>query len=190
MPSRGIALVNEVIDHLRTGGSEDVDVDNPRPVPSRVLNSLTFPGGEQLPPSLRHWLAFDGSWLADITNYFDGERFMTCTIAEAVRDTISPDLFWDAFTELERYAQTPVFPLDIGSEQVRLLLLTGADRDGEYAVITADIDDSPMIWISAPGFDVWLADLAGLIGDVDEEWAVDLEGAKQRLFEGRDELIA
>jgi len=190
MPPRGVTLVRNVIKRVRTEETEDLDVVDPTPVPAAVLDTLTFPDGQPLPPSLRHWLSFDGSWLAETTDYFDGERFTTCTIAEAVRDTISPDHHWDAFNELERYADTPVFPLDPGSETVRLLLLAGADRNGEYPVITADVDDSPMIYISAPGFDVWLAELAQVTEDVEEEYEADLEAAKERVLDGEDELIA
>src|SRR5262249_28750111 len=36
------------------------------PLPPALLERLTFPSGKPLPPSLKRWLAFDGTWLRDL----------------------------------------------------------------------------------------------------------------------------
>lgn len=85
-----------------------------RPMPEALLANATFPSGRPLPPSLRHWLAFDTAMLREYGWLGSGYRFR-------------------------------------------------AHTSGEHPVLALDIDDEPFAALMYPGFDVFLADNAGLV---------------------------
>src|SRR5918992_38407 len=88
MTMRGAALVDTVIDRVR-GGEADFDIAWPDPLPMDLLHGLTLPGGLPLPPSLRQWLAFDGTWLERVSACWGGPSypaFRAVTVAQAVRE--------------------------------------------------------------------------------------------------------
>ena len=54
-------------------------------------------------------------------------------------------------------------PMEIGGDSMRFYFLAGADDAGEYPVMWLDTDDNPCLGVEAPGFDVWLAERAGIV---------------------------
>ncbi|MFE2147991.1 hypothetical protein ACFXA3_40800, partial [Streptomyces sp. NPDC059456] len=73
----GAALIDRVIDRVGRQGwptSDAPDLSEPVPLAPEVIDRLRLPGGRPLPPSLRRWLAFDGSWLADAGWYEDARE--------------------------------------------------------------------------------------------------------------------
>jgi hypothetical protein len=54
------------------------------------------------------------------------------------------------------------FLVAIGEETCRILVVSDPDEWGEYPVLVADTDDSPVLDIVYPGFDVYLAATWGL----------------------------
>jgi hypothetical protein len=196
--ARGVALVEAVIQAVTAGEStEDLAVAEPDPVPADVLDGFRLPGGVSLPPSLRRWLAFDRSWLessvTDYTLFADGQ-LRTCTIAEAVRDLIGDEDMARDCEELAVYGETPVLPVSFGGsgcESLEFLLLADPDRHGEYPVLYVDTDPGyAEIGAVAVGFDVYLATRAGLVADSETGYPDDHAGLLQRVFAGRDSLIA
>ncbi|GKQ41936.1 hypothetical protein ALMP_84480 [Streptomyces sp. A012304] len=55
------------------------------------------------------------------------------------------------------------FLLPGGSDSRRVLAVTEPDEEGEYPVFALDLDDMPYLGLMYPGFDVYLADTAGLL---------------------------
>jgi len=195
---RGVALVEAVIQAVEAGeAAEDLAVDEPDPVPADILRALTLPGGLPLPPSLRRWLAFDRSWLDDqVTDYtlFAGGQLRTCTIAEAVRDLIGDEDRAEDCERRARYSDTPILPVHFGGdgcETLQFLLLASPDSHGEYPVLSVDTAAGyAEIAVDVVGFDVYLATMAGLVGDSEADYPDDHAALVQRLFTGHDSLIA
>ena len=70
--AQGIELIDLVITRVRedpnsiAGYCGDRPLTEPRPLSAEALETLTFPSGKPLPPSLKRWLAFDASWLQEL----------------------------------------------------------------------------------------------------------------------------
>ncbi|MEU6863560.1 hypothetical protein ABZ924_09840 [Streptomyces sp. NPDC046876] len=165
----GEALVDRVIERVRQEGwptSEAPDVTDPVPLAPEVIDRLRLPGGRPLPPSLRRWLAFDSSWLADAGWYEDplepvfGDRGLAAT-AEWMYG--SGGVMPGAFDGFEKLLPAVCLPLVGGCDSRRLLYLGSPDSTGEYPVLVTDIDDLPYVAVMYPGLDVYLADLAEIL---------------------------
>jgi hypothetical protein len=176
---RGVALVEAVIEWVQRGEG-DIDIALPEPLPAAALTALAFRDGSPLPPSLRRWLAFDASWLEIHTNTWGGTsdpRFETMPVSDAVDDYIGHGAHWGQWFPRDVQA----LPLDCGSETMRLLWLRDPDEHGEYPVVCADVDDTPVLYLFHLGFDTWLAQRAGLIEDVEQEYAAQFAEIGARL---------
>lgn len=142
----------------------------PAPLAKAVLDTLTFPNGKPLPPSLRRWLAFDASWLA----WFDDlahptfEPLQLGAFAE-----LEFDMDW-GFSTFEGKLPGDCIGLHFGSESRRLLYIGEPDSHGEYPVLVIDTDDVPYVGLEYPGFDVYIAEAAGLLQDREHETYGDL----------------
>ncbi|KJY23789.1 hypothetical protein [Streptomyces katrae] len=165
----GAALIDRVIERVRERGwptCEAPDLDEPVPVAPEVLDRLTLPGGRPLPPSLRRWLAFDGSWLAAVGWYDDpaeprfGDRGLGATAEWMYGDD---DGMAGMFTAFEELLPAVCLPLVGGCDSRRLLYLGSPDSTGEYPVLVTDTDDLAYVAVMYPGLDVYLADLAEVI---------------------------
>ncbi|MFE0425947.1 hypothetical protein [Streptomyces sp. NPDC058953] len=134
----------------------------PSPLPSARLAEARFPSGRPLSPSLRAWLAYDTS-LFDRYGWFtpDGD-FAPRSLSELVGDEFGEP--WAAEFALfdERFPEC--FLLPGGSDSRRFLAVTETDQTGEYPVLALDFDDLPYAGLMYPGFDVYAADTAGLLG--------------------------
>ncbi|WP_018350516.1 hypothetical protein [Longispora albida] len=133
----------------------------PRPAGPEVPE--TFPSGRPVPPSLARWLAFDTSML-ERSGWFDGEgSFAVRPLGELAMDEFGPG--WGTMYR----ALSPVFPecllLPGGSDSRRVMIVTEPDEHGEYPICALDIDDLPCVELMYPGFGVYLADTAGLLGE-------------------------
>ncbi|MEV7420146.1 hypothetical protein [Streptomyces sp. NPDC089919] len=165
----GAALVDRVIDRVRTAGwptSDAPDLTGPVPLAAGVMDRLRLPGGRPLPPSLRRWLAFDASWLAEIGWYEDPgapELDARGLGGTAARMYGSGDGLVGMLGDFEQLLPAPCLPLVGGSDSRRLLYLGEPDSTGEYPVLVTDIDDLPYVAVMYPGLDVYLADLAGVV---------------------------
>jgi hypothetical protein len=160
----GTGLVRRVIDALRTGSTDARLLrGNPTPLTPEVLAAITFPSGRPLPPSLRQWLEFD-------TGMIIGAGWLPASEAASLTprplDAIATAEWgadWGAFYAplAERFSECFLLP---GGTDSRRVLATGEpDEYGEYPVFAIDIDDLPYVGLMYPGFDVYLADTAGLI---------------------------
>jgi hypothetical protein len=58
---------------------------------------------------------------------------------------------------------TECFLLPGGADSCRMLVTDSADEYGEYPVLALDVDDIPAATLMYPGFDVFLAENAGIV---------------------------
>jgi hypothetical protein len=164
---QGVALIEHVIDKVRMDGfrSREIgDIRDPVPVPADVLAALRFPGGQRPSPSLRRWLAFDASWLANAGWFEDPLQpaFKPRKIGAFAGDEHGPE-YEGCFKPFERRLPGELYLLPLGSESRRALYVGEPDGTGEHPVIVTDVDDVPYVALMYPGFDVYMADLAGVL---------------------------
>ena len=210
--AQGVELVDLVIASVRRDPRPladfcgDYPLVEPRPLPAELLERLTFPSGKPLPPSLKRWLAFDASWLESLSWFssLDDAIFTPRTIgqiadAEFGRDMrlalevvgIEGDM--NCYTMLD-----PRFPecflLPQGTDSRRIFAVTEPDDMGEYPVLVIDEDDVSYVAIMYPGFDVYMADVAGVLDldfdtyeslHEDQRYAARLALHARRLFGGK-----
>jgi hypothetical protein len=165
---QGAELIEAVIECVQAdpraiaGFCGDTPLYDPRPMPEEVLATLTFPSGKPLPPSLRRWLAFDTSWLGEF-GWFDGEgHFAPRSLDRIVADEFE-ELWGEMYLPLAARAGE-CFLLPGGSDSRRIYAVTEPDALGEYPVLVIDTDDLPYAAVMYPGFDVFMADEAGIAG--------------------------
>ncbi|MGZ3665207.1 MAG: hypothetical protein ACXVDA_12060 [Ktedonobacterales bacterium] len=174
---QGVALMDLVIAHVRedpgciSGLSGERLLRRARPVPPDALDSLTFPGGKPLSPSLKRWLAFDASWLYDLGWFAAPDEF---TVTPRPLDEIVEEEFgcWgETFASLGKRLPE-CFLLPRGTDSHRVYAICKPDTMGEYPVLVVETGDIPYVGVMYPGFDVFMADEAGLLhiissGDTD-----------------------
>lgn len=181
---RGVALIEKVIAKMRA----DKEVDDPDPVPPKVLEGLKFPNGKPLSPSLRAFLAFDSSWLSWFSDSSEPE-FEPLGVSELVEEELEGS--GEAFEEVDPMLPGDCFLLPGGSDCRRFLYVGEADSFGEYPVFVVDTDDVPWVGLEAPGFDVWIAQQLGILtparryGDVPVEYEPHMEAHAKLNFDGR-----
>ncbi len=169
--TQGIDLIELVIARVRAdptaiaGFCGDSPLPNPQPMSPETLANLTFPSGLPLPPSLKRWLAFDASWLAEFGWFAEDAPgvFTPRRIDEIV--TAEFDELWGQMYDplADRFGEC--FLLPGGSDSRRIFAVTGQpDVLGEYPVLVIDTDDLPYAAVMYPGFDVFMSDEAGVPG--------------------------
>ncbi|MGI5241000.1 hypothetical protein [Dactylosporangium sp. CA-139066] len=128
------------------------------------LNGLeAFPSGRPVPPSVRRWLAYDRSMLRRHGWLDDAGRLTPRTLPEIAREAFGEiGGCYDTPALADRFAEC--FLLPGGSDSRRVLATGTADAEGEYPVFALDVDDLPCIELMYPGFDVYLADTAEVLG--------------------------
>ncbi|GII63743.1 hypothetical protein Skr01_38280 [Sphaerisporangium krabiense] len=162
----------------------------PEPMAAASLESLTLPSGRPLPAGLLTWLAFDTGLLRR-SDWFAGkdtDRLTPVTLTDFVRaieirgyedaDLDEPDeegVSWndiwgrEALRPLARFGECLPLPSPGRSAGLHLVLVTGeGDEFGEhpvfyYAELARDV---PEFGVQYPGFDVYLAHMAGVL-DID-----------------------
>lgn len=182
LTAQGVDLIELVIErvcenpHCISGFCGDHPLRRPRPLAPEVVAGLTFPSGKPLPPSLRRWLAFDAGWLMDFGWFSSLEppAFSPRSIGRIADDEFERDYelikqITAVAGDLNFYAglneRLPeCFLLPEGSDSRRIFAVTEPDDLGEYPVLVIDEDDVPYAAVMYPGFDVYMADEAGLLG--------------------------
>jgi hypothetical protein len=150
---RGVALVERAIDAL--------PIRAPKPVPAEVLATLTL-GGKPLPPSLRRWLAHHAALPRPYaTKLLEGEGLTPSPWGAIAHRALARGSF--GLGELGAILPGRMLPLDVGDEQFRVLFVGEPDAAGEYPVLDVDVGWGPTVTLALPGFDVWLAVVAGLV---------------------------
>ncbi len=163
---QGVALIDLVVAHVRddpgciSGYCGERPLHQARPVPPDVLDSLTFPGGKLLSPSLKRWLSFDASWLRDLGWFasLDDFTFTPRPLDEIVEDEFAS--WGETFAPLSQRLPS-CFLLPGGDGSRCIYAVCEPDDTGEYPVLVVDTDDIPYVGIRYPGFDVFMADEAG-----------------------------
>ncbi|MDC0740070.1 SMI1/KNR4 family protein [Polyangium mundeleinium] len=191
---QGVALVERVIAKVKEKGWPAFGIEAAknkkkdawpkhdkdfRPLSPEVLGALTLPNGAPLPQSLRTWLAFDAQWLSalgwfELTPAFRWtSRSLEAIAKEEFGDLDEPSSdpepdaegakSWADFFAVP--AMEHGFLVPGGSEHRRVWMLSKEpDHEGDYPVLYIDIDDVPSLGPMYPGFDVWLAQEANVIG--------------------------
>ena len=176
MTQHGAALVEQVIAEIEADEGNSLLqfssydfadgpwVNDPRtPMPDELLAAATFPSGRALPPSLRRWLAFDTGMLRKY-GWLDGaHRFTPLTFGELCIRRYGDE--WAGYFERSPMAKrfTECFLLPGGADSCRMFVTDSVDEFGEYPVLALDIDDLPDATLMYPGFDVFLAENAGIV---------------------------
>lgn len=187
---QGVALIELVIEHVQSnprciaGFCNDYPLLAPRPFSAEVIEALRFPNGKELSPSLKRWLAFDSSWLTSLGWFHPSTPtlFTPRSVDEIVRDE-----FGDFWEEVYRLAESSLLQISLdeiageeifepreehlatcfllpeGTDSRRVYTVSEPDSLGEYPVLVVDMDDIPYLGLMYPGFDVYMADLAGII---------------------------
>ncbi|MEU9132264.1 hypothetical protein AB0D08_29845 [Kitasatospora sp. NPDC048540] len=185
-PDHGVALTERaiaaveadphrlVLGHLEAAGPW-VGVTR-TPFPAELLATAAFPGGRPLPPSLRRWLGYDTgllrrfgwfgatTWYAEPAGAAGADRGFELTprpLGELARAEFGDG--WGSVYDALSDRFDECFLLPGGSDSRRVLATGEPDAFGEYPVFALDIDDLPCIELMYPGFDVYLADTAGVI---------------------------
>jgi hypothetical protein len=196
----GVDLIEEVIAVVRkdpttlSGFCGDHPLQSPTPLPEEVLCALTFPSGKPLPPSLKRWLAFDSSWLAEF-GWFDASGHFTPRRLDEIVSAEFDDL-WGGMYEALADRTGECFLLPGGSDSRRIYAVTQPDNRGEYPVLVIDTDDLPYAAVMYPGFDIFMADEAGVEGVAcdwdtyedlwnDHRYATRMREHARYLFKGR-----
>jgi len=180
--AQGVELVDLAIVSIRldprpiAGFCNDYPLVEPRPLPAPVLEGLTFPSGKPLPPSLKRWLAFDGSWLQSLGWFssLDGPIFTPRTLGQIADAEYGPyirevaELSGMKEGDLNFYSLLdPLFPecflLPQGTDSRRIFAVTEPDDMGEYPVVVIDEDDVSYVAVMYPGFDVYMGDVSGVL---------------------------
>jgi hypothetical protein len=172
MQAQGVDLIDLVIERVKadptciSGFCGDRPLPDPKPLAPEVIARLTFPSGRLLPPSLKRWLAFDASWLADLhwfslpASPLGSPVFRPRRIDEIVTGEF--DELWGGMYEPLGARLDECFLLPGGSDSRRIYAVTDApDSLGEHPVLVIDTDDLPYAAVMYPGFDVFMADEAG-----------------------------
>ena len=183
-PLRGAALVKKVITKIKA----DEAIEEPEPVPPKVLERLKFPNGKPLSPGLRAFLAFDSSWVSWFSD--PGEPvFEPLSVSELVEEELEG--WGEHFKEVDAMLPDDCLLLPGGSDSRRFLYVGAADSFGEYPVFVVDTDDVPWIGLDTPGFDVWIAREFGLVpqprayGEVPAEYVPHMDAHAKLNFGGR-----
>lgn len=170
-PAHGRLLVERAIDAFTRADENLLSSDcDPTPLSAGALAELSLPGGAPLPASLRAWLGFDatyGRWFRDLCKpSFPELGLVDALVHVGVRRSEAY-----GFAGLEREAlRGKCLPFPIGDVSRRVLYLGATDARGEYPVIVLDWDDEPWVELDAPGLDVFLADLAGIVHRPEGGW--------------------
>lgn len=186
--AQGVELIEAVIERVRAhphaiaGFCGDHPLEAPRPLPAEQLERLTFPSGKPLPPSLKRWLAFDASWLADF-GWFDAVgAFTPRSLDQIVTDEF--DMLWGEMYAPVAARTGECFLLPGGSDSRRIFAVTEPDSQGEYPVLVIDTDDLPYAAVMYPGFDIFMADEAGIEGAACD-WGTYEDLFNDRRYAGR-----
>lgn len=132
-----------------------------RPMADSVLAGVVFPSGRPLSPSLCVWLAFDTTPLKRHRRFSTEGGLAPRPLDQLVGEEMG-EMWAEYFAPLAgRFSEC--FLLPGGSDSRRVLDVTEPDVEGEYPVLALDVDDLPFVGLVYPGFDVCLADTAGLI---------------------------
>jgi hypothetical protein len=210
LTEQGIALVDLVIDRVRLDPYSITVLRQypllaPAPLAPQAIAALALPSGKSLPPSLLRWLAFDATWLAQFgwLTTRDHPQLTPRRLEEVVADGLEYTGWAQDFRRLgDRFDECFLLP-PFGEETCRILVASEPDDWGEYPILVADVDDTPVLDLVYPGFDVYLASIARLPipqrRDADVTWTTlfalppyrqRLTTHAQRLFSGHREVLA
>lgn len=210
LTTQGADLIDLVIERVRedpyciSGFCGDHPLPQPRPLSPEVIERLTFPGGRPLPPSLKRWLAFDAGWLESFGWFSSLEPpiFSPRTVGQIADEEFDHDQIAELAGvegDLDFYAPLDerlpeCFLLPEGTDSRRIFAVTEPDALGEYPVLVIDEDDVPYAAIMYPGFDVYMADEAGMLDldfatyeslHADERYAARMRQHADRIFHGK-----
>ncbi|MFE3796396.1 hypothetical protein [Nocardia tengchongensis] len=132
-----------------------------RPMAAEAAGPPVFPSGRAVSPSLREWLAFDVS-MFERCGWFDADGgFAPRSLDQLVDDELGQP-WGETYKDLAgRFPEC--FLLPGGSDSRRVLAVGEVDSHGEYPVLALDVDDMPYAGLMFPGFDVHVAEAAGLV---------------------------
>jgi hypothetical protein len=107
---------------------------------------------------------FDGRWLRQLGWFAgpDAPELTSKTLARFAEDEYGDDL-GAAFEQLASILTGQLYLLPLGSDSRRALYVGESDGIGEHPVIVTDVDELPYVAIMYPGFDVYMADLTGVL---------------------------
>lgn len=179
---RGPALVEFLVATL---AGPDSPIGDPTPLAVDALAAAEHAAGVAWSPAMAALLAFDRGWIDRKAGWFDDRGLVARPAADVVEEWSGP--FWPAWADLFA-ARFPgrVLPLDRSDETFRFLYLGDPDPFGEYPVLLLDQDDTPVMAVEAPGFDVWLGRQLGVLSP--RAFAADAKTTAKRLWNRQTDL--
>lgn len=159
----GEELVRQVIAKVEAEGLGIVGgFGMPQPIPAAAVEALRFPNGAPLPPSLKTWLAFDGSfveWFSDL----EAPAFAPSSVADAATRAFGDTPTSRKFAALGTTLSADCYLLPKGTRARRMLYTGATDSSGEMPILVLDNEEPPFVVVEYPGFDVYLASAAGIV---------------------------
>jgi hypothetical protein len=163
---RGAELVERVIATIEADGGVlggcGIPNHKAEPLPAEILDSLTFPGGRPLPPSLRRFLQYDYSYLGVLEDP-KAPRLAFRSFTEMMKQEFDARTA-DMYGEFEKILPGRCLVVPGGSDSRRFLYAGEPDAHGEYPVFVVDTDELPFVCLAYPGLDLYLAD--GAVTDI------------------------
>jgi hypothetical protein len=129
--------------------------------------------------SFRRWLRYDGSWIAEHLRW----KLTPGLPIAAVRDVIAAHAgpFIEAYELVLDRIPGRALRLDEGSDSMRFAYFAESGFD-EPPILYVDHDDTPVIGVACPGFDVWIAKQVGLLPWDTTAGASEAATISQQLF--------
>ena len=106
-----------------------------------------MPSGKPLPPSLQRWLAFDAGWLYQFgwLSSLQMPQLTPRRLDEVVAEGLEYAGWAEEYVPLgHRLSECFLLP-PFGGESCHVLVVSEPDALGEYPVLVADTDDTPLL---------------------------------------------
>lgn len=161
------ALIDLVIDRITSEKIERIGGYRCQRVPMRPthIDALTFPNEKPVSPSLKRWLAFDLTFLKAL-GWFKKRGnslvFAPQSFSQFASKQYGEDMR-ETFEFYDRILPGGLYLLPLGADSRRALYVGEPDSLGEYPVLFTDIDEDADVGVMYPGFDVFMAEMTGVL---------------------------
>jgi hypothetical protein len=185
---RGEPLMDLVFARIADGNADELDSgESHQPMPGPLLETLAFPDGAPLPPSLRRWLAFDAARFPDMFADPDNPRFSGGTLDEFVATEYGEYGAVPSDEDVDELVDVLAGPgltgklwlISRGADDRVAFYVGTQDRHGEYPVVVVT-DSGWQVRLEASGFDAYLAWVSDTDSGLDEDFQASMDDQHRR----------